>query len=345
MKFISIVGSVEESRTYDPPIRQVAEARQTAELLGAALAQRGYGIVVYAGAYVESDVVRGYVRKGRAKKSIRMFCPAEQKGPDSFPEYAAHKALFDHHVDDSHDWEVSFYGSLARVDGVLLIGGARSSFITGVVALTSRLPVIALQAYGGSGEKIWRSLSAGRGLASAEAANDMAQRGDPEVVARLVDSLEAQAAARVRELRRQSGQLWALAAGGLVVAWVLALPIGYWLLPASPAAGDGRGTAFLFLLFLAPLIAGASGATVRMLLPDASVPSVRTTALGMAAGAIAGVLYVLSHVIADPKPQSFAILAFTVAFGFIAGLTFDAVFQKLEKVDALQTSVLKKKIH
>jgi len=90
------------------------------------------------------------------------------------------------------------------------------------------------------------------------------------------------------------------------------------------------------------MIAGASGATVRMLIPDTSAPSVRTTALGMAAGGIAGVLYVVSHLIANPKPFNFAILVITVAFGFIAGLTFDTVFKKLESVDVLRTDSLKK---
>ena len=53
-------------------------------------------------------------------------------------------------------------------------------------------------------------------------------------------------------------------------------------------------------------------------------------------------MYVLSHLLANPKPHNFAILVITVSFGFIAGLTFDAVFKKLESVDVVRTDVLKK---
>jgi hypothetical protein len=66
---------------------------------------------------------------------------------------------------------MSFYGSLVQADGVLLVGGGRSSLITGVLALTYRVPVLALQAYGGSGEKIWKA------LATKDEANEMAQGG------------------------------------------------------------------------------------------------------------------------------------------------------------------------
>lgn len=342
MKFISIVGSVEESRTYDPPLRNAAEAKKTAELVGTELAKRGYGIIVYAGDFIERDVVRGFVRTAKAKKSIQVLFPSHQKGAAEFPEYASHKALFDPIVDEALDWEMSFYGSLARVDGIVAIGGARSTLITGVLALSYRIPLIALQSFGGSGEKIWKALASGRGLTTKEEANEMAQKGDAEMVGKWIDSLESQSDARRKELHKASGIRWAVAAGVLVVGWVLTLPLGYWLLPATPGAEGGQLPAFVFLLFLAPMLAGASGATMRMLIPDASTPTVKSTVLGMAAGAISGLLYVLSHLLANPKPHNFAILVIAVAFGFIAGLTFDAVFKKLESVDVLRTDVLKK---
>src|SRR5262249_6564986 len=160
MKFISIVGSVEEGRPYDPPVRNAADAKKTAELLGTELARRGYGIIVYAGDFIERDVVRGFAKASKIRKSIKVLFPSQQKGAEAFPEYTDHKALFDPIVDESSDWEMSFYGSLAAVDGVVVIGGARSTFITGVLALSYRIPLIALQPFGGSGEKIWKTLSA-----------------------------------------------------------------------------------------------------------------------------------------------------------------------------------------
>ncbi len=341
MKFISIVGSVEETRTYEPPIRNADEAHKMAELLGVELAKRGYGIIVYAGDYIERDVVRGFVKEAKQRKSVRVLYPADQQGPAGFPEYASNKALFDPRVDDAPDWEMSFYGSMAQADGVLLVGGGRSSLITGVLALTYRVPVLALQAYGGSGEKIWRALATGRGLATKEEANEMAQRG-ADVVSRWVDLLESQSAARQKELRRASGLRWAIASIALLLGWLLTLPLGYWLLLGQGEATQVSSVLFVFLLFLAPVLAGASGATVRMLTPDAGTPTVRTTLLGMAAGAIAGVLYVASQLITNPRPYNFTILLITVAFGFIAGLTFEKSLEKLESADAMRTDALQK---
>ncbi len=341
MKYISIVGSVEEGRPYDPPLRNAAEAKRTAELLGTELAKRGYGVIVYSGGYIERDVARGFVKVAKAKKSIRVLFPSHQKGPEEFPEYANHKALFEPIVDESPDWEMSFYGSLPRVDGIVIIGGAASTLITGVLALSYRIPLIALQSFGGSGEKIWRALSAGRGLTTKEEANEMAQKSDREMIGKWINSLEAQAEARRQEILNSSGGHWLLVAGALAVGWVLTLPLG-WLLQVPPNAEGWRPHAFIFLLFLAPMLAGASGATVRMFLPDASTPNLRSIFLGMVAGGVSGVLLLTSHLVAKTDPHNFVILMTAVASGFIAGLTFDAVFKKLESVDVVRTDVLKK---
>ena len=63
-----------------------------------------------------------------------------------------------------------------------------------------------------------------------------------------------------------------------------------------------------------------------MLLPDMGTPTVKTTAFGMAAGTITGALYVVGHLLGNTNLFNFGLLVITVAFGFIAGLTFDAVF-------------------
>jgi hypothetical protein len=202
--------------------------------------------------------------------------------------------------------------------------------------------VLALRYYGGSAEKIWKALSAGRGLATKEEANLMAQQGDVQMVGKWVESLTSQSEARRGELLRATGGHWPLLSGALVFAWVIALPVG-WLLQSAPEAKDWKPDAFVFLLFLAPMLAGASGATVRMFLPQASTPNVKSISLGLAAGAISGVLLVSSHLLATPDIHKFAILLTAVASGFIAGLTFDNVFKKLESVEALQSPVAQKR--
>ena len=46
--------------------------------------------------------------------------------------------------------------------------------------------------------------------------------------------------------------------------------------------------------------------------------------------------------LANQKPYKFEILVITVAFGFIAGLTFNTVFKKLESMDVVRADALKK---
>ena len=60
---IAIVGSIDESRIYDPPLARVDKARQACEQLGCELATRGCRIVVYSNAprFIEAHVVRGYL--------------------------------------------------------------------------------------------------------------------------------------------------------------------------------------------------------------------------------------------------------------------------------------------
>jgi hypothetical protein len=73
--------------------------------------------------------------------------------------------------------------------------------------------------------------------------------------------------------------------------------------------------------------------------PTTDEPTLRTTVLGVGAGAIASILYVLGQLVGN-QSLTFVVLAFSVVFGFIAGFTFDSVFKRLESVQALKTDVL-----
>ncbi len=346
--WIAIVGSVDERRSFDPPVRDAHGARAAAELLGAALARAGFGITVYSleDGFIEADAVRGYAREApaEARGRIRVILPFGASA--GLPaEYQARAALFHLTVDNNPAWEMSFYRSLATVAGVVLIGGGRSTFVTGVQALTYRTPLLALSAYGGSAEECWRALVAGRDLPDEQEIQLMSRPASPDTATGWVAALVQQAARRrEQEKRRLSGPT--LAALALVVSWVAALPCGYLLadvLQAGGTAADVAWTkrAFLFLLFLAPLVAGASGATIRGLLPDSGAPSLRHTVLGVAAGAVASLFYVFAQLMGNPElPNRFVVLGFSVLFGFVGGLTFDVVFEKLRATNALDPAAL-----
>ena len=102
------------------------------------------------------------------------------------------------------------------------------------------------------------------------------------------------------------------------------------------------------MLFLAPLLAGAAGAPMRLLVvrTQPASPLVVSLIIGLVAGGIATVLFVTAQLTADPALATGANAAdyarrtipWAVAVGFIAGFTSDAVFGKLVSQDVLQVS-------
>jgi hypothetical protein len=347
---IAIIGSADEGRNYDPPMPATAATRTMAENLGTALARAGYALMVYSAAVslIERDVVRGFVAYKKARpKSVIVFAPFGSSNAVAFPERETHEELFDIRQDNSVGWEVSFYRSLGIADAVILIGGGQSTMITGILSLTYRIPVLALSAYGGSAARVWSFLVAGRDLPTQEHIHAMAQPGTPEVIKTWLESLSAQMVFKSREVQTKSRTWFSAIALIVLFLWVSALPFGFLLVSGAnngmmPVA-DWHRTIFIFLLFLSPLVSGASGATVRALLPGAEAEglTLRTTVLGVAAGAITSILYVLGQLVGNPSPYNFIVLVFSVGFGFIAGFTFDSVFKKLESVQALRTEMLR----
>lgn len=349
LPLIAIVGSVDEKRAVELGLRNPTQARQAAEAVGAALAEKGCRILVYTAetGFLETFVVSGYVASGKAKpKSIVARFPL---GNDTeFAEYTANNhansGLFDLQRDRSADWETSYFRSLRDVDGVVLIGGGRSTFITGLIAVTLRIPLVAVQSYGGKAEEVWKVLDPAQDLPGKEEINSMAKPGTAEIAREWVESLGSQRRA-LQRLSSARQKITAVAAL-LLVAWVTVLPVGFIMLKSKGADGSlpsPKDALFITLLFIGPLIAGASGATVRKLLPGQEAMSGGISVLGAAAGAIASLLYVGAQLLTNNSPNNFSLLLFAIAFGFIAGFTFDTVFKKLESVDPLSPDDLLKK--
>jgi hypothetical protein len=344
----AIVGSVDESRVFDPPVSDPAGARRACEELGRELAVAGWDLVVYSvkPKFVEADVVRGYVGSGKAAPaSIHLRAPI---GKGSFVEYDEQPDVFDVRPDPSGDWEVSFYRSLSGCDGVVLVGGGRSTLITGLIALTMRLPVLAVAAFGGNARKVWERLSGETGQSEADIA-EMGKPWEDGSAARLVQNLDRQRNARVKreqdkarsersEARRaKTSQIVAVvlllaAVAGLVLAW-----------------GTRPGLAgSIALLALVPMLAAAAGALIRTSL-DVGRDWMRAGVLGGAAGLITGLLYVASQLLGAPTildpGQTAAVrrlLFFVLPIGFVAGLTFDAVYPKLRGTNVSQADTLGK---
>ena len=341
-KLIAIVGSVDESRgNYDPPVKNSLEAKKTAELLGTALAKKGYRIIVYSAApgFIECDVVRGYVRaKVVRPKSIIVEFPGDQEGASAFPEFKTHKNLFEPVRDTTEAWEPSFFRSVCQADGIALIGGGRSTLITGIFALTNRIPLIAVRAYGGKAEEVWKIFKNTSKEDMKDVIEKMGREGSEETVKDWVDSLEAQASARRREIAEKDQRRPQLIALALIVVCALILALGAYIQPQSKPLDVSP--AFLGLLFLGPLVSGASGATILPLLRREEI-TLRTTILGVAAGLISALLYVFGQFPNYPSSINFLVLGFDIVFGFVGGFTADRVLKGLQGVDVMPAGGLK----
>jgi hypothetical protein len=343
-KLIAIVGSADTTRAdYNPSVRNHAEAKQAAERLGAALAKKGYRIIVYSPgkAFIESDVVRGFVKGAKTgDKLIIVDFPIGHPGTSALEEYSEHKKMFEERQATTEDWEISFYRSVCQADGILLIGGGRSTLITGVLALTHRIPLIALSAYGGNAQEVWKLLNNCRNLATDYAVQAMARQASDQMIADCVESLEAQASARKKELEEQAQVRHHLITGSLLVAWVLVLATGIYLRPPQNNPSAAVPAVFTFLLFLGPLISGASGARILALISGADV-TLGMTIVGAAAGVICALFYVVAQFVSNySSPFTFIVLCFDVLFGFIGGLTADQVFKQLQRVNPLRTDIV-----
>jgi hypothetical protein len=340
-----------------------ADAPAAAEALGRELAKAGFRILVYSSLadYVEARVVTGYLASNAAgRRSIVVRYPLDGARPE-FAEQSSHAAAFDWRPEDGHDWEISFYQSLNEVDGVLLIGGGNSTMIAGLVAMGRGIAMLAAAGFHGKASEVWGRLSPGRDLVTADEKTLMARPSWTEDdAAELAGILKAQIARkeererqRLLEQRRRETSV-SLNAGLALVLFLLSMgsvAVAWGVSTLSPAIG-------LALLFVSPLLAGVSGSTVRLVFdrrqgadPLSSQTAITTAALGLIAGGVAGLLFIIAQVTTATAPAGQVVAAdqvrklvpFTVLIGFVAGLTLDAVFRKLISTDVVDTTSIEVK--
>jgi hypothetical protein len=335
---IAIVGDVSASRVFCPPLKDANKARQAARELGGELAQRGARLLVYGGPFLEADVVRGFVEGKPSKdRSIVMSYTKDQE-PAPFAEEASRPNLFERRMERGVDWEIAFYRSIARADGVILIGGAASTAISGQVAIGTRKPILALAEFGGAAAKVWETLSAGDDLPNRQEINVMARPWGADSAAACVTALYSQYERR-RAVEHAPQPILSVIAALLFLSALAILPWTW-----------GGNVLNVWMLFLAPLLAGGSGAAIRPVVDRlrgsyAIAPSVLATiVVGLVAGGVAGVLFVTAQLAGDAplaaakEVSEFArrSMPFALGVGFIAGLTSDAVFGKLTALDVVR---------
>ncbi len=337
--FVAIIGGFWQ---LDPATAAAAKAAGRA--IGEELAKAGFGLLVYFSneESLEPHVVSGYCTAlTDGTGSIRVRYAESQRGQVKFNEEASRPELFEHRLFPGQDWEAPFYRSLAEeegVDSVLLVGGSTSTLIAGQIAVARRLPILAIDGFGGSVAKIWNQ------LAQASPDKPPYAWGTRPATA-FVQQLKTECAvvaARRREARRReevfatiTSQLQKIIyASGTFVFLLLTLFFGMVYTPFV--------SAYPLIMLVGLISAGATGALVRAVLwgPGDTDPRA-SLLLGSVAGFVVGLAYLIPQWVGAPGvlvPKADTVsatdkiqFASAVLVAVSAGVGFDTVFTRLQK--------------
>ena len=346
---IAIVGSVDPARKAELRLSDTEQAQAACRQLGEELALQGFHIIVFHGnaMFVEGDIVAGYIgSKKAAPKSIQVRYAEGETDAGTFPEMASHRACFEPKR-SGDDWEVSFYRAMKDADGVLLIGGGRSTLIAGSIAVSFSKPTVAVSTFGGKAREVRRELDRAKNDTTAAHLEAMAAPWGDDSARALVTSLieqrqrhddaEARALGAVRKEGRRKRISGGVAAGFAALALAAVLVV---------RSADPGSTVSIAALFLAPALTGVSGAIVRNV-RDEGTDWWMAACLGFVAGLLASALFVASQLLTSEKaldsPGVRTLAWIMLVGGFIAGLTTDRVFDKMSSVDVTDVTPLEKK--
>lgn len=299
-RYISIAGGF--GGIPDEATRQ--RAAQAARELGRELAKAGFSIIVYSAdpKFIEPYVVEGYIASGAAKhNSIRVEYPPPPEANIDFAAMKTHQNAFDLQPSADSNWEVSFYNSLSAVEGILLVGGGRSTLITGLVGIGSRVTVLPISSFGGYARNVWDKMRTNPDPLMQEDMNLLARPDWSHDTAMQIVALFDTCAKRLRK-RRDAMQAQALRAAR-ATQWSAVLAVALFLATAAIVFGMAvvdwiKSPAMLaFILGLGALMAGLSGSLIRTvadLYDSEAVPTPRplyvTGALGIVAGVFTAML-------------------------------------------------------
>jgi hypothetical protein len=331
---ILVAGSLRPHPTYTPTVRDTPGATKAAEELGDALATGGCDLIVHSGraGFLEESVVRGFIASGAAAPRSVHVRGRYGRDDTQFTEMRRSAEYFDVRPDPASDWEVAFYQSLIRADGVLLIGGGRSTFTAGVIAMTTGVPLVSVPAFGGAAEKIALRVMASsdrereaNGVISADWSPGSATATVENLLRQHDDLASREDRADEGERRTRRFATAGLAFGLFLLTLALStIPLAY---SATPGTFVG-----MTALVTAPVLSAMCGAIARSSF-DGTGGWLQKMILGAAAGAVAFLLFVGAQLAATPEildgPGARRLLFFVLPIGFTAGLTFDVIYARL----------------
>ncbi|MFH8612954.1 hypothetical protein ACH4D5_36330 [Streptomyces sp. NPDC018029] len=332
-----MIGSVDPSRTFAHPLVAAHLAPGACRSLGAELARAGCDVAVFSSSpeYIETDVVRGYADACTERLPGRVAAyPPRHRDVDFGLSPRAHVRV-EILRDTSGEWEVAFYRTLLVCDGVLLMGGGQSTRVAGIVALSQRLPLVPVAAFGGGAGQVWVNFDRVRNDADDADIRLMGDNWTPDSAARLVACLQRQRERKLRRLAEAESEQHAAtrrAATGLAAAAVCLVTALTGLVTASPPRPARAQD--LVVLVGAPLVAAAAGAIIRNSF-EGDARWGRASVRGLGAGLVSVLLYFASQLLSVPTLLDALdvrrLLFFTIPLGFTAGFTFDLVFERLRE--------------
>ncbi|MCW8381524.1 hypothetical protein [Streptomyces justiciae] len=336
---IAVMGSADPGRRLDPPLTDADGALTACEEIGAELAADGCRIIVYSSEaqFIESRVVTGFLTREDLPEGSVQVRPPYEDGDIDFPQRDERPEVFDLRYEPGNDWEISFYRSLRDVDGVILVGGGRSTLVTGMICLAFGIPVYPLAAFGGSARKVWETMNRSTHHATADEVSAMGAQWGPGSAQRLVRLLGTQRERREEKQREEarSRRGATLRAGLGAVTGMLLLLLGFATIPLTYAV-ESSTAVNLSALIVGALATGTSGAITRTVF-DRETHWARTAVLGMSAGGIAFLLFVSAQLAASPDILAGEgvrrLLFFVLAVGYVSGFTFDAVYNRLKQTE------------
>jgi hypothetical protein len=347
--FVAVIGGL---RPLDSDPASKAAAQQTGKIIGAALAKAGFGLVVYYSdaESLEPYVVSGYVAANPSgNELIRVRYANSQVGQVRFAEQTARPELFKEDLLPDDDWEVPFYQSLAAaggVDAVVLLSGNNAVLIAGQVALARRLPILAVNRYKGSAEKVWKQLRyAGKQVPPWDdrSADTLVAALKLECVeaANRKDEERSKAAHDVATIVALQSQIARFQSQNLRTGYALGAFALFILATVYTIAFAETVSHYKVTLFVTLITAGATGALMRGIWKPVETRPLVALALGSFAGFVVGISYLIPQWtgtggVLDPKVTTISLtenlqLISAVIIAIAGGLGFDTILNRIEK--------------
>lgn len=332
---IAIVGSGTPGREYSPALVHGEALRGACEDLGQELAHAGCDLIVFSSGeeYIERDVVRGYLRAAGAVGSVVVRTPARRDVRFDVPAHVLGRISVE--PDTAGYWESAFYRSVFAADGLVVVGGGRTTRITGVIAIARQTPLVALASFGAAAAVVWEHLERSPNDATRDDLNLMGRPWSADSARLLVRSLldqlarrdaVARAQIRAQSRVRRSRTLSSLIGSAALVLVAATILIAWTHVTTAVAIG---------CLLAGPMLGAIGGAMLRDT-TDEEPHAVWSAARGLGAGLLAVTLYVASQLLTAPDLLTVAatrrLLWLVNPLGIAAGYTFDLVYARLRRV-------------